>query len=253
MKRELTATEIGILANYRFVDSEPEKDVQIDFRPFTDESAMGAYLEKFNEGLKAPDAKTAASVFMKRHAFLAVLYLYSMTAFNKKLDVSPENIILADAIKDGLWLPGFYLKNKSTELCPSGQREEWRKEAIGHLFLDNLSPVMDAISKSAKISKMILWENVSVYIFWLYEKILSQVDDHEVKERAQKDFSFLIETAPGKLFGRYHSNPIARYHTEPVYQEEADTYIRIRKTCCFSYMLKDKGSYCKTCPRTCGA
>ena len=112
---------------------------------------------------------------------------------------------------------------------------------------------MDAISKSAKISKMILWENVAVYIFWLYEKILSQAEDHEVKERAQEDFSFLIETAIGKLFGRYHSNPIAGFHTEPVYQEESDTYIRIRKTCCFSYLLKDKGSYCKTCPRTCGA
>ncbi|UYZ21445.1 IucA/IucC family C-terminal-domain containing protein [Mesobacillus jeotgali] len=252
MKAELTAAEIGILANYRFVVSEPDKDIQIDFRPFTDESEMGVYLERFNEGLKAPDAKTAASVFMKRHAFLAVLYLYSMTAFNKRLDVSPENIILADAIKDGLWLPEFYLKNKSTDVCPSGQREEWRKEAVRHLFVDNLFPVMDAISNSAKISKLILWENVAVYIFWLYEKILSQTEDHEVKIRAEDDFSFLIKSAPGKLFGRYHNNPIARYYSEPVYQEEADSYIRIRKTCCYSYLLKEKGSYCKTCPRTCG-
>ncbi|MBT2643388.1 (2Fe-2S)-binding protein [Bacillus sp. ISL-41] len=253
MKAELTAAEIGILANYRFVVSEPEKDVQIDFRPLTDESEMGFYLERFNEGLKAPDAKTAASVFMKRHAFLAVLYLYSMTAFNKRLDVSPENIILADAIKDGLWLPGFYLKNKSTDVCPYGQREEWRKEAVRHLFVDNLFPVMDAISKSAKISKLILWENVAVYIFWLYEKILSQIEDHEVMMRAEDDFSFLIKSAPGKLFGRYNNNPIARYYSEPVYQEEADSYIRIRKTCCYSYLLKEKGSYCKTCPRTCGS
>lgn len=252
MKAELTANEIKALANYRFVVSEPEKDIQIDFRPFTDDSAMGAYLERFNEGLKAPDAKTAASVFIKRHAFLAVLYLYSMTAFNKKLDVSPENITLADAIKDGLWLPGFYLKNKSTDVCPPGQREEWRKETVRHLFVDNLIPVMDAISKSAKISKLILWENVAVYIFWLYEKVLSQTEDHEVKMRAEDDFSFLIKSAPGKLFGWYHNNPIARYYSQPVYQEETDSYIRIRKTCCYSYLLKEKGSYCKTCPRTCG-
>ena len=253
MKAELTATEIAILTNYRFVDSEPDNDIQIDFRPFTDESAMGAYLERFNEGLKAPDAKTAASVFMKRHAFLAVLYLYSMTAFNKRLDVSPENIILADAIKDGLWLPGFYLKNKSTDVCPSDQREEWRKEAVRHLFIDNLSPVMDAISKSAKISKLILWENVAVYIFWLYEKILGESDDTLVKERAAEDFSFLVESAPGKLFGRHHKNPIARFYRKPVYEEETDSFIRVRETCCYSYKLKEKGRYCKTCPRTCGA
>lgn len=253
MKAELTTAEIGFLANYRFVVSEPEKDIQIDFRPFTDELAMGAYLEKFNEGLKAPDAKTAASVFMKRHAFLAVLYLYSMTAFNKRLDVSPENIILADAIKDGLWLPGFYLKDKSTDVCPSGQREEWRKEAIRHLFLDNLSPVMDAISNSAKISKLILWENVAVYIYWLYEQILCESNDNLVKERAAEDFSFLVESAPGKLFGRYQNNPIARFYRKPVDQEGADTSIRLRETCCYSYKLKEKGRYCKTCPRTCGS
>ncbi|MFT9598776.1 IucA/IucC family C-terminal-domain containing protein [Mesobacillus sp.] len=252
MRTELTQNEIDILANYRFVVAEPEKDVQIDFRPFMDAATMGVYLKRFNKGLKAPDLKTAASVFMKRHAFLAVLYLYSMSAFNKKLDVSPENIILADAIKGGLWLPEFYLKNKTTDMCPAGDREEWRAEAVRHLFVDNLFPVMDAISKSAKISKLILWENVAVYIFWLYEKILSQTEDLEVKARAAEDFSFLVESAPGKLFGRYNNNPIARYYSDPVYQEETDSYIRIRKTCCYSYMLKEKGSYCKTCPRTCG-
>ncbi|WP_079507037.1 siderophore-iron reductase FhuF [Mesobacillus jeotgali] len=252
MKSELTGNEIATLANYRFAVSEPEKEVQIDFTPFTDEATMGVYLERFNEGLNAPDAKTAASVFMKRHAFLAVLYLYSMTAFNKRLDVSPGNIILADSIKDGLWLPEFYLKSKNTDVCPDGHRDTWRTEAVRHLFMDNLSPVIDAISKSARISKLILWENVAVYMFWLYEKILSETDDPDVKIRAAEDFSFLVESAPGKLFGKYHKNPITRFYREPVYQEETDSFIRIRKTCCYSYRLKEKGSYCKTCPRTCG-
>ncbi|MBT2679004.1 (2Fe-2S)-binding protein [Bacillus sp. ISL-35] len=251
MKAELTSNEIAILANYRFVVAEPEKDVQIDFKPFMDESMMGAYLDRFNEGLKAPDAKTAASVFMKRHAFLAVLYLYSMTAFNKRIDVSPENIILADAIKDGLWLPEFYLKSKIADVCPDEERQEWRMEAVRHLFVDNLFPVMDAISKSAKISKLVLWENVAVYVFWLYEKILNESSDPDIRVRAEEDFTFLVESAPGRLFGRYHKNPIARYYTKPVYQEEVDSFIRVRKTCCYSYKLKEKGGYCKTCPRTC--
>jgi ferric iron reductase protein FhuF len=252
MRSVLTNSEISILANYRFVVAEPEKDVQIDFMPFMDAATMGVYLQMFNKELKAPDLKTAASVFMKRHAFLAVLYLYSMSAFNKKLDVSPGNIVLADAIKDGLWLPEFYLKDKRADVCPAGQRYEWRMEAVRHLFADNLYPVLDAISKSAKISKWILWENVAVYIFWLYEKILSQTEDHEVRARAAEDFSYLVSHAPGKVFGRYSKNPIERYFSEPVYQEETDSYIRIRKTCCLSYMLKEKGGYCKTCPRTCG-
>jgi ferric iron reductase protein FhuF len=252
MKADLTPNELAILANYRFVVSEPDKDVQIKFHPFLNETTMSSYLKKFKIELGAPDLKTAASVFMKRHAFLAALYLYSMSVFNKKLDVSPDNIILEDAIQDGLWLPGFYLINKSTEVCSPDGRDQWRTEAVRHLFAENLFPVMDAISKSAKISKLILWENVAVYIFWLYEKIVSQTEAHEVKARAAEDFSFLVESAPGNLFGRYNYNPIARYYSEPVYQEETDSYVRIRKTCCFSYMLKEKGGYCKTCPRTCG-
>ncbi|CAM3915455.1 IucA/IucC family C-terminal-domain containing protein [Mesobacillus thioparans] len=252
MKAELTPNEIAILANYRFVVAEPEQEVQIDFRPFMDEAAMGVYLNRFNKGLKAPDMKTAASVFMKRHAFLAVLYLYSMSAFNKKLDVSPENIILADAIKDGLWLPEFYLRSKIAEVCPDKDREKWRMEAVRHLFVDNLFPVMDAISKSANISKLVLWENVAVYIFWLYEKILNESGDPDVRVRAEEDFAFLVESAPGRLFGRYYKNPIAKYYTEPIYQEDFDSYIRVRKTCCYSYRLKEKGGFCKTCPRACG-
>ncbi|GAE47254.1 hypothetical protein JCM21738_4212 [Mesobacillus boroniphilus JCM 21738] len=252
MKADLSPNEIAILANYRFVVSEPEKDVQINFSPFFNESTMSSCLKRFKDELGAPDLKTAASLFMKRHAFLAALYLYSMSAFNKKLDVSPENIILEDAIHDGLWLPGFYLKNKTTDVCPTRDRAEWRAEAVRHLFVDNLFPVMDAISKSANISKLILWENVAVYIFWLYEKILSEVADPEVKLRAAEDLSFLVEHAPGKLFGRYSKNPITRFYSETVYQEGTDSYIRIRKTCCYSYMLKEKGSYCKTCPHTCG-
>ncbi|RSD28355.1 siderophore-iron reductase FhuF [Mesobacillus subterraneus] len=253
MKTELTPKEIAILGNYRFVTSEPGNEVELDFSMLVKKESMSHYLKLFQEELRAPDMKTAASVFMKRHAFLAVLYLYSMSAFNKKLNVDPDNIILADAIKDGLWLPEFYLKSKQTIPCPDGQREEWRKEAVRHLFEDNLFPVMDTLSRMARISKLILWENVSVYIFWLYEKILSQLEDEEIKARAEADFFYLLMSAPGKLFGNNQKNPMARYYSEPVYHEESDSYIRMRKTCCFSYRLKEKGGLCKTCPRTCGA
>lgn len=252
MNSELTREEIKVLSNYRFVVEEPEKEVQIDFTHFLNEASTIIYLKKFKSELKAPDLKTAASVFMKRHAFLAAIYLYTMSAFNKKMNVSPENIILADAIKDGFWLPEFYLKNQSTDVCTDDHRNEWRLEAVRHLFKENLFPVIESLSKAAKISKQILWENVAVYIFWLYEKMLSQAEDEELRSRASDDFSYLIQSAPGELFGDDSNNLIAQYYSAPIYQEETDSYTRIRKTCCFSYKLKEKGTYCNTCPRTCG-
>ena len=40
----------------------------------------------------SPNLKVTASIFVKRYAFLAVIYLYGMTAWNKKLNVSLNNI-----------------------------------------------------------------------------------------------------------------------------------------------------------------
>lgn len=251
MKAELTAAEIKELSKFRFASELPEGVSPIEFTSLLEESSMNSLLRKLEAEMDSSDLKTTASVWMKRHAFLAVIYLYGMTVFNKQLTAAPDSLLLVEMKKDGLWLPDFYFKNKSVLLCPEENRDEWRREAVRHLFEVNIFPMMEALGKAAKISKLILWENVAVYIYWLYEKVLAEHPDANIKDRAAGDFDYVIRLAPGSSFGNYHQNPLARYYTEPVYQEETDSFVRVRKTCCFSYKLNAK-SFCKTCPKVCG-
>lgn len=251
MKAELTADEIKELSKFRFAAELPVGAAPIEFISLLSDTSMSNLLRKLEAEMGSHDPKTTASVWMKRHAFLAVIYLYAMSAFNKKLDAAPDSLLLIEMKKDGLWLPEFYFKNRAVLHCTDENREDWRRQAVSQLFKENIFPVMGALSKAAKISKLILWENVAVYIYWLYEKVLSEHPDGAIKARAAEDFDYIIRLAPGPSFGNYHQNPLARYYTEPVTQEESVSPVRIRKTCCFSYKL-DAKSFCKTCPKVCG-
>ncbi|WP_174728459.1 IucA/IucC family C-terminal-domain containing protein [Mesobacillus harenae] len=209
------------------------------------------FLESAVDRLNAPDIKVTASLFLKRYSFLAVIYLYTMSAWNKRLDVSLENVELIDDTANPLWIPSFHLKSLNFQEFRGEDREQWRKDTVNHLFKDHLTLILESFSKISKLSKLILWENISVYIFWLYEHILPEIDNGAIKERAALDFKFLMEEAEGSLFGDYHQNPFKQYNSKPVYLDELDKFVRVRKTCCFNYQLKEKQVYCGNCPRYC--
>ncbi|HAQ07705.1 MAG TPA: hypothetical protein DCR24_09360 [Bacillus bacterium] len=246
---ELTDQEIEDLISYRFAPELPEKE-GFKLVDFLNDSNLNSFLEKAEKQLRAEDIKVTASIFMKRQAFLAVIYLFSMSAFNKQLDVSLKNITLVNAFKNGAWLPEFHFVNKSVSVCQSEMRNEWRTDAIRHLFADSLFPILDSVSKLVKIPKLILWENIAIYIYWLYEKVLREAADADLRARSAEDFHYLIHLAPGTLFGNYHQNPLSRYFSNPVFLEESKSMIRVRKTCCFNFRTEG-GDFCSTCPRVC--
>lgn len=188
----------------------------------------------------SPSERVAASIFIKRYAFIAVISLFAMTTANKKLNLSLENIEMEEAERGKDWLPMISLKNPSIEEWNGEDRDEWRKGVFRDLFAHNLYPIIEHFEKTFKVSKLILWENIAVYLFWLYETELKESENPNV----QSDFNFLIKEAKGNLFGKYHLNPIQKYYSVKHSQDE----VRMRKTCCFTYQLGTKR--CKTCPCT---
>ena len=190
----------------------------------------------------------AASLFMKRYAFAAAMGLMAMTYWNKRLNLTPENLIFVDGDKNGLWMPQFHLKDASVTEFSS---EEEKKEFIQSLFRDHLDLVIQSLKKSTKISNLILWENIAVYVFWIFEN-----DDFLMNEsmRTQRDdqFQALLSDQNRQWFGGYRTNPLARYYSRKVNVEGNPEKVRVRNTCCLSYRLEDGEQYrCKTCPQTC--
>jgi ferric iron reductase protein FhuF len=202
-----------------------EKEFSIDF------------MKKLADSMGAPSERTAASIFIKRYAFIAVISLFAMTTSNKKMNLSLDNIEMEEVEQGKDWLPMISLKDPSVEEWDGEDRDEWRKIVYRDLFANNIYPIIEHFEKTFQVSKLILWENIAVYLFWLYESELKNSENPNVIS----DFRFLINEAEGNLFGRYNLNPIQKYYSEKNQDE-----VRIRKTCCFTYQLGSKR--CKTCP-----
>jgi ferric iron reductase protein FhuF len=231
----LKENDLSFLQKYR-LKSEMGKSFNV--ASLLDKAFAIDFMKKLSYLIGAPSERTAASIFIKRYAFIAVISLFAMTASNKKLNLSLDNIEMEEAERGKDWLPMISLKNSSTEEWNGVDRDEWRKGVYRDLFAHNIYPIIEHFEKTFKVSKLILWENIAVYLFWLYEKELSDNENPNV----QNDFNFLIKEAEGNLFGKYHLNPIQKYFSEKIAQDE----VRMRKTCCFTYQLGTKR--CKTCP-----
>lgn len=209
-----------------------------------DKRFLTDFMKRLAYAIGAPSEKTGASIFIKRYAFIAVISLYAMTVSNKKINVSLKNIQMEEAERGKDWLPFISLTDQTFEEWNGENREQWRRNVYQDLFANNIYPLIEIFEKTFNISKLILWENIAVYLFWLYE---TELKDHPF---ASDDFRYLIMDAEGKLFGRYNHNPIQKYYTEKRFVESVQEEVRIRKTCCFTYQLESRSKRCKTCPCT---
>jgi ferric iron reductase protein FhuF len=233
----LKENDLSVLKKYRLTS---ETGRSFNVANLMDKSFALEFMRNLAYSIDSPSEKAAASIFIKRYAFIAVISLFAMTTANKKLDISLCNIEMEEAERGKDWLPMISLKNPSIEQWNGEDREEWRKGVYRDLFANNIYPLVEHFEKIFKVSKLILWENIAVYLFWLYETELKENKNPNVLN----DFRFLTTEAEGNLFGNYHLNPIQKYYSEKNSPDE----IRLRKTCCFTYQLGSKR--CKTCPCT---
>ncbi|NWQ39327.1 hypothetical protein MLOOGBEN_01280 [Bacillus sp. EB106-08-02-XG196] len=237
MDNVLIENDLVCLQKYRL---RPNTGKSFKVGSLLDKAYAKEFMKKLAYSIGAPSEKTAASIFIKRYAFIAVISLFAMTTSNKKMNLSLDNIELEEAEHGKDWLPTISLKDAAIETWNGIDRHKWRENVFHELFAENIYPIIEHFEKTFKVSKLVLWENIAVYLFWLYETELRDSNNPNV----QDDFNFLIIEAEGRLFGRYHLNPIQKYYSEKNNQDE----IRIRKTCCFTYQLGSKR--CKTCPCT---
>ncbi|WP_456273433.1 IucA/IucC family C-terminal-domain containing protein [Bacillus sp. AK031] len=238
------------LESFRLSMERPSEEKLTPASELMEAGGLKKFLSENAGKIGSEDLKTASSLLVKRYAFLAVISLFSFSVFNKKLNVSPENVMLVDGEKNGLWMPGFYFTDYTANLVDD--RDLAREEVVREVFRNHLFLLIESVKKVSKLSNLITWENVAIYIFWVYEGLLQHEDLQHARERMEEDFRWLIDENTTHLIGPYHQNPLARYYTKKQYVREQDTILRVRKTCCFSYKLEGGESLrCRTCPQTC--
>ncbi|MFL0497346.1 IucA/IucC family C-terminal-domain containing protein [Priestia megaterium] len=217
-----------------------------------DESTLRVELLWIQQTMEVANLRAAASMLAKRYSFVAVAALYSFIVFQKKINVSTKNVSLHTEDAETMWLPKVFISEIETIEVTEDNRKILLDELLDELFAHQIEPIWSALRKVTKISKLTLWENVAVYIHWLYDLLLAneEIDNVEV----QKVLRYVLEEAEGHQFGSYHHNPLARYSSLPQYVEKVEKQkqeVRVRQTCCLSYQTGAKETYCRTCPVIC--
>ncbi|MFK2826471.1 IucA/IucC family C-terminal-domain containing protein [Bacillus sp. B190/17] len=236
-----TQEEKKLLAErFRFLVDESLHIEAVKLTDMIDEDALGDFLKKEASQIGSDQLKVAASIFMKRYAFLLVGALASWSFFRKLPALRSEKVCLTTHEKNGNWMLEFAV---GSELSANNDPKEW---------LSHMGKVVEALRKTTKLPNLVAWENVAIYIFWLYETVAEDEAFSSVRVRAKADFDWLLSDEQASSFGDYHANPLARYDRTKIQVKGRDEKIKVRKTCCFNYLLDKPGAKnCKTCPKVC--
>ncbi len=182
--------------------------------------------------------KVAASLLSKRIAFIAVAHLYTMTVFNATLSSQPKDWALISTVKNGLWILDFYLIEEQIERM-TGDRDTWKKEAVQKWFQQLIAPAVCSLCLATGLSKKTVWENIRIYIDWLYLDVLTDPQYNSIQTSVEKDYHWITEPTMKFLGNNHLKNPFAAL---PRFQRSQ------RETCCLSHLLDRGAKKCKNCP-----
>ncbi|OLO39275.1 hypothetical protein BTR23_09520 [Alkalihalophilus pseudofirmus] len=170
----------------------------------------------------APNPAVATSVFMRRYGLFIAALLY-LKAHNKMWEGPLNKIYLIHSDQT----ISFQIEAK---LIRDSHEEDAERiiKRYGH-------NVVEAFAKKARISKLVLWENIWGYVLWMY----SQTDT----EQAKIDLHTLLQDhvwqpeLPTSMFRRFSSGL--------TFGEAANNYQRV--TCCLYKELPNSAA-CPYCP-----
>ncbi|WP_225087698.1 IucA/IucC family C-terminal-domain containing protein [Pectobacterium colocasium] len=208
--------------------------------------------------LLSPSHKIAASLLAKRIGFLTTASsLYALSVYNKGLNMTLDNSVLEFG-HDRLWTSTMPLYDLTVSQPEWGTREAWRDSLFDTLFAQHLSPILHTLSTVSGAPLRILWENVAVRVFSLYEQRIEWDDPAAMcapgmtlAQQVQQDFDALL-AAPGERFGCDENplRPFFRAKTRVPVAGRSVSFrdVRFRRTCCFYYKASQPQEYCQNCP-----
>lgn len=220
---------------------EHEKIKEIEMSDLLNEEKCRVFLQKLMLEIKAPNLSVAASMFSKRYAYLIVAStLFSMVEHNRVLKI-PVNACGLSKERELC----IQLECCSLEETTNLKREQWREDVLRFLFSEHITPVINILQKTSRLSPLVLWENIAIRINSIYRKMLSTDLDFDKIEHLNSDFQFL-KNAQGDLFN-LKENPIKQYLKIGL-ELKQNPY---RRTCCMYYLLEEDAEgigYCGVCP-----
>lgn len=226
-----------------------------------DPQQCAAYLDRLQPLYRSSSRALTASMFSKRYAFMMVCpILYAMSMYRKTFSLAIDNCQLESAYFQlptrKTWMPNLLLRDpsvyelQSADVANNELYAQQREDIVRRVFAEHLQPILQNISKVSSISRTILWENIAIYVYVLYENRLLKEANEEQRQRIQEDLYYLTQQAPNDCFGEKR-NPLTQFYTKKRVVPLSEQPQRVRKTCCAHYELPAPSDYCPTCPKIC--
>ncbi len=192
------------------------------------ESGSEKLFEKIHGLSGSPTNTVAASIYMRRHGFFIAAQLHVM---------SEHNLLWAGNLED----VSLFIENDTLlfSVPATGFRTVKDREQDIRFILESYGhPIVEYVSKHAKIAKLILWENVWGYVLWMYSMLLQ-----ENSSFAQDDLAILLEDDTWKPAMR--RSPFKQYLNN---QQALDAMANYKRTTCCLYKELPNTEKCPYCP-----
>ncbi|WP_353979089.1 IucA/IucC family C-terminal-domain containing protein [Salinicola endophyticus] len=217
---------------------------------FRDPRRCAELLARLGPVLGSPDRRTTASLLSKRLGFLLTgVPLYLLSVCDRGLDLAPGNCLI-DLRHDGqAWRSTLPLRSLRLQRWAPAARERARHDLLKQLFAGLITPLWQTLREVGGVPPRMLWENLAVRVYSLYERRLAELEgglvDAAARRRCEADYRFLLEAEP-ELFG-LEANPLARFHHAKTRRADG-VEVRYRRSCCLYYRAACPVAYCQSCP-----
>lgn len=195
-------------------------DVQI-------EEGLTKFLQTVRELTDAPTDAVATSVFFRRLGFFLAAQFQSIAVHEK---VFAGSLKQAGVIYDDYTFKFSISSKDFIKVQDSQQALRFVLNTYGH-------PLVEIFSKHAKISKLILWENIWGYVIWVYSQLIKKG-----VESASTDLDYLLLDSTWTPHLR--RSPFKQFLQNQSALDAMKDYKRL--TCCLLKEMPDtkKCSYC---------
>ncbi|MGA8943548.1 MAG: IucA/IucC family C-terminal-domain containing protein [Thermoactinomyces sp.] len=240
---QVLSDEFGVFSNNEDLSRFP---TLFSLRDFLKRESCLTLLLKWSDKTQTVPA-AAASQIAKQYSFAVVVpALYAMSALNERLNLSLDNVRIRIGNQDQKRRIRLQLCDWET-ISLTGDRQCGREQLLKTLFIHHISPLWNHLHQLTGISRSVLWENLAVVVYWLYEKKL-KVDEAGEMSYARDDFYHLLYDLPKEFF-QEKIQPLRHFYHPPVRSSDSKTPVRYRKTCCLHYMTGSGGVFCGNCPQ----
>ncbi|SFX02952.1 Ferric iron reductase protein FhuF, involved in iron transport [Thermoactinomyces sp. DSM 45891] len=228
--------------------SELKNEVQGWSFPLSDlleEKPREQVLRQIKDLLGTANLSVASSMLVKRISFAFLIPLALFSLYQKRVTGSTWNVSLLTPLEsDSLWVPSIVMDLSEVQEVNAENRSSERTELFRWMFQQHFAPWVNGIRCSVNISEITLWENVFVYIKWMYQTMRGEASSVECKRQIEEDYQALISD-PTLSLDQKGTNPFIAFSQE--------SFTHNRKTCCLAYLTSLRPQHCKTCPVNCSA